>query len=165
MILQGTDALSRGIWISPFQGLMDPARITQAVFDPLAYDPELAQYYVNLLPELHHADRKWCYCNWRKPWDAAFTFDKLTVWFPPPEIARQALSFLLENWTERPLTTSGLFFIPRTSAVMWRGIFPAFGGAAYAQSSPDSAALPTNSANPSHCLVLATSPAFSSHTR
>jgi hypothetical protein len=122
MIQQGTDALSRGIWIFPFQGLMDPARITQAVFDPLPFDPELAQAYVDLLPAMHHADRKWRYCNWRKPWDAAFTFDKLTVWFPPPEIARQVLSFLLENWTERPLTTSGLFFIPRTSAAMWRGI-------------------------------------------
>jgi hypothetical protein len=88
MIQQGTDALSCGIWISPFQeGLMDPSRITQVVFDPLPFDPELAQYYVNLLPEMHHADRKWRYCNWRKPWDAAFTFDKLTVWFPSPKIA------------------------------------------------------------------------------
>jgi hypothetical protein len=33
---------------------------------------------------------------------------------PPPEIVRQALTFILENWTKRPLTTSGLFFIPRT---------------------------------------------------
>jgi hypothetical protein len=71
MILQGTDALSRGIWISPFQGLMDPARITQAVFDPLPFDPELAQLYVDLLPAMHHATRQWHYCDWSQPWDAA----------------------------------------------------------------------------------------------
>jgi hypothetical protein len=56
MIQQGTVAyLSWGIWISSFQGLMDPTRITQAVFDPLPFDPELAQFcYVNLFPEMHH---------------------------------------------------------------------------------------------------------------
>jgi hypothetical protein len=122
MIQQGTDALSRGIWISPFQGLMDPARITQAVFDPFPFDPELVNFYVDQLPALHHANREWRYCDWNKPWDPVFTFNRLTVWFPPPEIARQVLNFMLENWTECPLTTSGLFFIPRTAAAMWRGI-------------------------------------------
>jgi hypothetical protein len=121
MILQGTDALSRGIWISPFQGLMDPARITQAVFDPLTFDPALVDYYVDQLPAMYQ-DRTWRYCDWTKPWQASAVFDRLTVWFPPPEIARQVMTFVLESWTERPLTTSGLFFIPRTAAAMWRGL-------------------------------------------
>jgi hypothetical protein len=42
-------------------------------------------------------------------------FDRLTVWFPPPEIARQVLTFVFECWAEKPLTTSGLFFIPQRS--------------------------------------------------
>jgi hypothetical protein len=95
MIQQGTDALSRGIWNSPFQGLMDPARITQAVFDPFPFDPELVNFYVDQLPDLHHANREWRYCDWKKPWDPVFTFNRLTVWFPPPEIARQVLNFML----------------------------------------------------------------------
>jgi hypothetical protein len=104
--------LSRGIWISPLQGLMDPCRITQAVFDPLPFDACLAQYYVDQLPAMHHRDRAWTYCKWNYMWDARRVFDRLTVWFPPPELARQVLTFVLESWAERPLTTSGLFFIP-----------------------------------------------------
>jgi hypothetical protein len=112
MIQQGADALSRGIWISPLQGLMDPRRITQAVFDPLPFDACLAQYYVDEFPAMHHMDRVWKYCKWNCMWDAKLVFDRLTVWFAPPELARQVLTFVLESWAERPLTTSGLFFIP-----------------------------------------------------
>jgi hypothetical protein len=122
MIRHGADALSRGIWISPLQGLMDPRRITQAVFDPLPFDAALTQFYVNQLPLIHHADRAWCYCNWQRTWDAHRVFDRLTVWFPPPELARQVLTFVLECWAEKPLTTSGLFFIPRTVPAFWRGL-------------------------------------------
>jgi hypothetical protein len=122
MIQQGADALSRGIWISPLQGLMDPRRITQAVFDPLPFDACLTQYYVDQLPAMHHMDRAWTYCLWNCMWDARRVFDRLTVWFPPPELARQVLTFVLESWAERPLTTSGLFFIPRTVPAFWRGI-------------------------------------------
>jgi hypothetical protein len=122
MIQQGADALSRGIWISPLQGLMDPRRITQAVFDPLPFDACLVQYYVDQLPLIHHLDRDWKYCRWQCTWEAHRVFDRLTVWFPPPELARQVLTFVLECWAEQPLTTSGLFFIPRTVPAFWRGV-------------------------------------------
>lgn len=122
MIQHGADALSRGIWISPLQGLMDPRRITQAVFDPLPFDAALTQFYVNQLPRLHHENRTWHHCNWQKVWNAHVVFDRLTVWFPPPELARQVLTFVLNSWAERPLTTSGLFFIPRTVPAFWRGV-------------------------------------------
>ena len=54
--------------------------------------------------------------------DARTCFDRLTVWFPPPELARQLLSFLLETWVERPLTTSALIFVPRVVAAFWFGL-------------------------------------------
>jgi hypothetical protein len=41
MIDQGTNGLSRGIWMSALQGLEDSARLTQAVFEPLCFDPTL----------------------------------------------------------------------------------------------------------------------------
>jgi hypothetical protein len=164
MILQGTDTLSRGIWLSPFQGLMDPAQITQAVFDPLTFDPVLVDYYVHQLPAMYQ-DRKWRYCNWTKPWQASAAFDRLTVWFPPPEIARQVMTFVLESWTERPLMTLGLFFIPRTAAAMcvtWS--LPAFDRVTNTLSSFDSSPLPTHPAHTRYRLVFAISPAFSSHS-
>jgi hypothetical protein len=41
MIPQGTDGLSRGIWMTALQGLTNTRRLTQAVFDPLPFDPYL----------------------------------------------------------------------------------------------------------------------------
>jgi hypothetical protein len=64
MIRQGTDGLSWGIWMSALQGLIDTRRLTQAVFDPLPFDPYLVQEYVNLLPAMHHQSRAWVYCDW-----------------------------------------------------------------------------------------------------
>jgi hypothetical protein len=53
-IWQGTDGLSRGIWMTALQGLTDTRRLTQAVFDPLSFDLYLVHEYVNLLPAIHH---------------------------------------------------------------------------------------------------------------
>lgn len=53
MILQGTDGLSRGIWLSSFHNLMDEDRLTRAIFDPLPYDPALVWEYI---PQLAHPD-------------------------------------------------------------------------------------------------------------
>jgi hypothetical protein len=44
------------------------------------------------------------------------------MWFPPPEIARQVITFVLESWVECPRTTSALFFIPRTVPAFWFGL-------------------------------------------
>jgi hypothetical protein len=43
MINQGSDGLSRGIWMSVLQGLEDSRCLTQAVFKPLCFDPSLAE--------------------------------------------------------------------------------------------------------------------------
>jgi hypothetical protein len=118
MIDQGTDGLSRGIWMSALQGLADSERLTQAVFEPLCFDPLLVESYIvsyDLAPSYTH-------CAWNSVWDATKCFDRLSVWFPPPEIARQVLIFMLETWAEKPLTTSSLFFIPRTVPAFWWGL-------------------------------------------
>ena len=46
----------------------------------------------------------------------------MSVWFPPPEIARQLVSNVLELWVEAPLTTAALFFIPRILKGQWQGL-------------------------------------------
>jgi hypothetical protein len=118
MIDQGTDGLSRGIWMSALQGLEDSGRMTQAVFDPLRFDPELVTSYITNF----HLAHDYIYCDWNSVWDARLCFDRLSVWFPPPELARQVLIFMLETWAERPLTSSSLFFIPRTVPAFWSGL-------------------------------------------
>jgi hypothetical protein len=57
--------------------------------------------------------------SWEQPWEARSTFDRWTVWFPPPEVAAQLLYFLLQCHVERPLTTSALVVIPRVMQKRW----------------------------------------------
>jgi hypothetical protein len=111
----GTYGLSRGVWASPLHHLASQQVLTEAVFAPLAFDASLVK---SVLYEFE-LPTEWRYQPWHEVWDAGKLFHQCTVWFPPPEIARQALIFTLETWVETPLTTSALFFIPRTLAGSW----------------------------------------------
>ena len=119
LITQGTDGLSRGVWMSPFHNTMDPARLTQAVFYPLPYDPGLVWEH---FPELTHQSQYWSHVNWNQPWKADLCLGRTTVWFPPPELARQLITFLLNSWVERPYTTSMILFVPRVLEGLWRNL-------------------------------------------
>lgn len=44
----------------------------------------------------------------------------LTIHYPPPELARQAIVFFLEAWVESP--TGALFFVPRVVPAFWHGL-------------------------------------------
>jgi hypothetical protein len=118
MIIQRTDGLSRGIWFSLLHQSLTQSEITGAVFAPLAMDCHL----VNQIVQTFNLPRDWVYFDWNGPWRADSLFDCFTVWFPPPEVARQAIIFVLESWVERPLTTSALFVIPRTLSHAWVGL-------------------------------------------
>ena len=119
MITQGTDGLSRGIWMSPFHHRpLSQQQITSAIFAPIS--PNLP--VVDCLFQRHHIITDWTYMSWSDPWKAEQVFGKCTVWFPPPEIARQLIYFLLESWCEVPLTTSALILVPRTIQAHWSGL-------------------------------------------
>jgi hypothetical protein len=92
--------------------------LTHHVFDPTAFDPQLVESVL----EQYNLPQAWHYHPWKAMWDARTCFDRLTVWFPPPEVARQLLSFILETWVERPETTSALIFVPRVVAAFWFGL-------------------------------------------
>jgi len=119
MIRQGTDSLSRGVWVSPFHEAVCHRELNTEIFAPLQYDASLVRYllFSFQLPESH-----WKHYSWNQPWRASLVFDTCTIWFPPPELGRQVLIFLLETWVERPLSTSALVVIPRTLASSWRGL-------------------------------------------
>ena len=108
MIQQGTDSLSRGVWMSPLHQLVNQQDFTRAVFNPLPWCPMLVQQYVSYFCR----DEKWYNHPWDCPWNANNCFNRLTVWFPPPELARQVITFMLETWVEKPLTTRLSFSFP-----------------------------------------------------
>ena len=118
MIQQGTDSLSRGVWCSPFHEQVDQRALTAAVFAPLQPDFGLVEYLIIQ----HQLSKHWTLCDWRGPWSDFDIFDRLTVWFPPPELARPLLIHVLTLWSEKPWTTEALFIIPRVLAGFWQGL-------------------------------------------
>jgi hypothetical protein len=118
MIRQGTDGLSRGVWMSSLHNPINQRYLTECVFAPAPYDPQLVWSYVHG----YQLSSRWRYQDWQQLWDPRQCFHTLSVWFPPPELARQAISFMLEAWVEVPLTTSALFFVPRTLMAFWHGL-------------------------------------------
>ena len=118
MITQGTDGLSRGVWMSPYHHDVNQRVFTAAIFAPLRFDSHL----VNRVISRFGLPRRWRHHPWDRAWIPHRCFDRLNVWFPPPEVARQCIIFMLETWVEQPWTTSGLFFVPRTLSHMWDGL-------------------------------------------
>ena len=118
MIQQGSDALSRGVWVTPFQAGMDQRTLTASVFAPLPADLGFATHYLRQ----HNLHVHFRFQDWNTQWVASDLLDTFSVWFPPPEIARQAISFMLAAYVQRPLTTSALFFVPRVVPAFWFGL-------------------------------------------
>ncbi|CAJ1946038.1 unnamed protein product [Cylindrotheca closterium] len=114
LITQGTDGLSRGVWMSALQNIMDSDRLTQAIFDPVPFDMALVWTH---LPQSAPVTQ---YRSWNQPWTASLCLHQTTVWCPPPELARQLLTFLLNSWVECPFTTSALLFVPRVVEASWQ---------------------------------------------
>ena len=117
MIDQGTDGLSRGVWVSSFHLPVDHRVLNAAVFAPLSPDRALVAAYV----DAHDLPRTWKLHDYRH-FRGRTLFDHMAVVFPPPECARTCLIQLLEAWVERPATTSGLLFVPRILAGFWTGL-------------------------------------------
>jgi hypothetical protein len=44
------------------------------------------------------------------------------MWFPPPALACQVISFILDAWVEKPLTISALIFVPQVIQAFWWGL-------------------------------------------
>lgn len=118
MIDQGSDSLSRGVWVTPYQSLRDQRQLTAAVFAPLTADLHLIEHCINVyqLPTCYRIQ------PWHDEWIGSLLLDTFTVWFPPPELARQAINFTLSTWVQRPRTTAALFFVPRVVPAFWFGL-------------------------------------------
>ena len=119
MITQGTDSLSRGIWISNLHELMTERSMLAVIFAPTTFDLSLMYLIQDYLPS---ALPPFFYHDWRHPWDEELCFGCLTVWCPPPELGRQVITFLLNMWVEQPRTTSALIILPRTCSASYRGL-------------------------------------------
>jgi hypothetical protein len=117
MIHQGTDGLSRGLWMSPERtrttSLLESSNALSAVpfVWPLA---SWAEKRLNLPPNsIRHQFGS------LDPWSFDLMRDRWTIWTPTPEIARQAISTFLDLWVEVPLTMAAIFLVPRVLQRSW----------------------------------------------
>ena len=76
MITQGTDSLSRGIWISNLHQLMTQRSMLAAIFAPTTFNLSLMYLIQANLPS---ALPTFFYHYWRHPWDEELYFSRLTV--------------------------------------------------------------------------------------
>jgi hypothetical protein len=120
MIRQGTDGISRGVWLSPIHAHQDSTSLMTDLFAPVRFNEQLIARVCVSDPDHASALENWTHMTWSQPWIAREQFNRLSVWTPPPEMASQTLSFVLQSWVERPYTTSALFFIPRILQREWR---------------------------------------------
>ena len=117
MIDQGTDDLSRGVWISRLHAHIDPQQITMDVFAGLRNAPSLLPWVRERLglPREARLVRR---SHSSYP-TASQVLHQHTVWCPPPETARQLVCSLLLLWTESPWTTSFSLVVPRILIKQW----------------------------------------------
>lgn len=119
IIEQGTDGLSRGVWISEWHRGKDPRELTESIFRPTPVQPHLITQTCQQLGWNPHACR---ISDWRDPLQGHQMMHRYSCHFPPPELARQAIIFFLEAWVESPLDTGAIFFVPRVLSAFWHGL-------------------------------------------
>jgi hypothetical protein len=119
MIDQGTDGLSRGVWMSELHPHVDQGRLTAAVFDPANEDMTLIH---RCAKDIGLGKHTWSLSPWKRPIAGADLLHRFTAHFPPPELARQTIVRFLEAWVESPLDTSAIFVVPRIVASFWHGL-------------------------------------------
>ena len=119
MIDQGTDNLSRGIWMSSLHSYMDERALLAAIFAPVTFDWSLLQ----LISSYVDIDLSNCiYYDWNSEWKERLCFHQTTVWAPPPKLGRQVITFLLNMWIEQLYSTAALIILPRTCGASYRGL-------------------------------------------
>jgi hypothetical protein len=119
MIDQGTDGLSRGVWMSELHPHVDQDRLTAAVFDPAHEDMTLIH---RCAEDIGLGEHQWSMSPWKHPIAGADLLHRFTAHFPPPELARQTIVRFLEAWVESPLDTGAIFVVPRIVASFWHGL-------------------------------------------
>jgi hypothetical protein len=117
MIDEGTDGLSRGMWLAPERLMQSSIMESSMALGGVPFSEELGKwaleavgYSRNSKYELHTTLGKW---------DFKDIYGKLSIWVPVPEIARQAIVQFLNIWVEGAITTSGIFIVPCVIQKEW----------------------------------------------
>jgi hypothetical protein len=117
MIEEGTDGLSRGLWLSPHRIHRSSLAEAATALGPVPYTQALGHWVLEFVGLNRFSP--FTFHTTTSPWEFAAIYGQLSFWFPAPEIARMALVTFLDIWVEAPLITSGIFIIPRIMQRDW----------------------------------------------
>jgi len=116
MICQGSDNLSRGVWVTPLN--TEFRNVAAALFRPA---PPSVPLLFRLL-SLCQSPVSFTRWEWRTDlgdWSGAALLGQHVVWTLSPLIARQGISAALNAWVESPWNSSHIFLIPRVAQRMF----------------------------------------------
>ena len=113
MIKQGTDGLSRGLWMAPER--RTPG-MNQLLFEAVPFTAALGAWAARTVgqPRVHFQ-----HVDFSTNLAANQGAHAATIWTPPPECARQVISAFLFMWTQTPFDTQAIFLIPRILQRQW----------------------------------------------
>ena len=117
MIEEGSDDLSRGVWVSELHVHVDSSKVTQEVFRPFPVTSGLLSWVRHCLnlPSAYPLRMR----QYTSVPSARAVLHCHSVWCPAPELARQLLCSLLLLWSECPLTTAFTVVVPRVLQRQW----------------------------------------------
>jgi hypothetical protein len=116
MILVGPYDLSQGMWMSSTCHTVSSLLASERVLSAVPYCPLLGAW---ALVQVGLTGTPFVHVLSLDNWTFSMVHNRLTIWNPVPEVACQALRFFLDAWIEAPLTTAGLFMIPRILQRDW----------------------------------------------
>jgi hypothetical protein len=117
MIDEGTDGLSRGMWLAPTRLTRSSIMESSLALGSTPMTPELGKWALEKVG-LSGLTEYSCQ-DTLSNWDFEEIHGQLSVWSPVPEVARQAIVRFLDIWVEGPTHTSGIFLVPRVLQKDW----------------------------------------------
>jgi hypothetical protein len=120
MIEEGTDSLSRGLWLAPARLTRSSLTESSMALGGVPFSRAMGHWALEAVglatnsSYFHHSTLG--------EWKFEEIYGKVSIWTPVPEVARQALVRFLDIWVEGPTSTSGIFIIPRILQKDWEYI-------------------------------------------
>ena len=128
IIRQGSDPLSRGLWLAPDPRRLSPREEIGRLFLPISISPPLLDWACvrRAAAGPSPAPRCWRHITWTDSWHASDLQNQATLWAPHPRIAAQAMAAMVLAWVESPFLTEALFLLPRICTREWKRAHKSF---------------------------------------
>jgi hypothetical protein len=117
MIHQGTDGLSRGLWMAPERTRTTSLMESSNALAPVPFVWPMAWWAETIMGLPHGSIRR--HFGSLDPWNFESMLNQWTIWTPTPEIACQAITTFLDHWVEVPLNMGAVFLVPRVLQCSW----------------------------------------------